>query len=310
MLFAVCADTAVSLGRFNLQELTDQMRMELLIDGMTDAAKRQYKDENGDYFEIVEWDCVEVDEDDMSRVRSIRFPDGFCEGSLTLDYIPPTVRAFLQSGGELTGTIETSTLPGGLDEFSLTSSHNMHGTIDFCRLPSALGLFHIYANNFSGSADLAALPKGLITLDISTNHFTGNVSLDSLPQSLEELNINANEFEGSLCLEALPHLLSSVDCSSCNFSGSLNLSSLPAVLELFYVNDNALSGELRLPNELTMLREAWFQNNMFAGVATVHSGLYDYVQLSENKIVKVFDEKGKAYDCKRNAEGFVHEISK
>ena len=309
MLFAVCADIETAIGRFNLQELTDQMRMELFIDGMTDSAKQHYKDEDGDYLDISEWESVEIDEDDM-RVRSIRFPDGFCKGSLALDYIPPTVLVFHQSGGVMTGTIETATLPGGLDEFSLTSSHNMHGTIDLSKLPSKLSRFHIYGNNFCGSADLAALPKGLITLDISINHFTGTVSLDSLPQSLEELNISENDFEGSLCLEALPHLLSSVDCSSCNFSGSLNLSALPAVLELFYVNDNALSGELRLPNELTMLREAFFSDNEFAGVATVHSGLYDYVKLSGNKIVKVFDEKGKEYDCKRNAEGFVLEISK
>ena len=303
--FYVAAD--VALGRVDYETLSDQTLMELFIDNMTDAEKEIYKDENGAYLDITEWESVTIDQS-SNAVVALNF-DFDEEGSLAFAFMPRTVYKFSHIGGMITGTIDTSVLPNGLEEFTLTHAVEMSGTINFCTLPSSLIDFEISSNDFRGSADLSALPKGLVTLDISYNNFIGSVILDKLPPSLEELSISANNFDGSLCFDALPEPLWYIDASKCNFSGSINLSSLPMGIDTLYVHMNALTGDLYLPNRLQFLADAKFSYNAFTGVAVVHSKLCGAVTFHNNKITAVVDETGADYVCEKDADGFVRGIN-
>ena len=306
MLFTACADANIALGRFNQEALTDQMQMELLVEGLTDAAKRKYKDASGAFLEIAQWESVELEGD---NVIGLGF-DFYCEGSLALQFIPPTTRRFHLSDAKVSGTIDTAALPGGIDEFTFTDAFGMSGTIDFCTLPSQLAEFDISENGFSGSVDLTALPPYVREMNISANNFTGSVVLGELPLGLQRLFLGANSFEGSLALDDLPATLEHLELNDCNFSGSLDLSHLSEYLEILRVDGNALSGEFRLPKHMECLQALNASTNEFSGVAVVHSGHRDHVTLYANKIAGVVDEKGEQYMCRMDEfGGFVEEIT-
>ena len=307
MLLAICADTDATLGRFNQDTLTDQMRMELLIDGLTDEAKRIFKYYNGDYMDIARWAGVEVDAD-TNTVHFIFF-GVFASGSLALEFMPPTTRKFDLSEGKVSGTIDTAALPDSLTTFTFRTAYTAGGTINFCTLPPRLIDLDLSANKFEGNADLTALPETLESLDIRFNNFTGSVALDKLPQKLIKLRMGENDFEGSVALDALPEALDELDLSNCKLSGSLNLRSLPSSMEYLFVDDNAFSGELCLTVPMMRLRDAHFQNNAFFGVALVDRSICQNVILHDNKITAVKDESGEDYECRMDERGFVDEIN-
>ena len=306
----VSADVNHALGRFNQQALTDQMRMELLIDGLTDGAKRKYKDEYGDYLDVADWEAVEIDGDEalLRRITAKLY----CELLLRRD---TCARVFAANNDTiLSGVckddwrIDTAVLPDGLEWFTFTHAQGMFGSINFCTLPSKLMEFDISDNGFSGSANLSALPEDLSNLNISSNAFSGSIALDNLPSGLECIFLSFNFFEGLVSLEALPESLVMLALSDCDFSGALNLNNLPKHIELLRAESNSFCGDLHLENHMGYLKTAKFASNVFSGVAAVHTENRDVVTIYGNKITAVVDEKGKGYACERGKEDFVQEI--
>ena len=302
MHFSIILSTIDSaLGRLDYDSLSEQALMELFIDGMEDDVKQDFQDSDHDYLDIEAWHVLKFNSD--GKVESISMGWAVL-GSLSFEFIPKSVKNINFFDCLLTGSIETSLLPYGLEEFQVAATENLSGTFDFAKLPSPLVACKIPENQFFGSADLTKLPKGLRTLEINHNRFTGTVSLRMLPRELKNFAMDSNQFHGSLDFSALPTSLYEFTLSENNFSGTLDFEYLPLGLHEFWINTNRFSGELRLDQAFENLTEIKVLSNLFEGTAIVHRNLHQYIDLRANRIKEVADEDGNICKCSK-VNGFV-----
>jgi len=68
------------------------------------------------------------------------------------------------------------------------------GTIDLTKLPQGLEELYLYNNQLTGPIDLTKLPQGLEVLVLSYTRLTGTIDLTKLPQGLKELDLSYNRF--------------------------------------------------------------------------------------------------------------------
>ena len=267
-----CTDTP--LGRLNYDSLSDQTRMEILLDGLNAASKERFQDKNGNFLNICELkEMIQCDADD--NVTSVHFPYQLrLEGCIKLAFIPPHVMTFsAQSTRTLEGTVSTDILPKTLQ--FLTLGYSFSGPFAMTALPPKMEEIEINSNKFCGSLDLHNLPENMKKIRANNNKFTGCVDLRSLPAVLEFLWINKNQLCGEIFLEKLPPALQSINLSENAFTGRIELTNLPADLIYINVGKNALRGT------------AVLQDRVNGNKVSILMGM--------NMIEQVLNEKGKAH---------------
>ena len=188
------------LGRVDYSSFSDQTLMEMLVEGLDQALKKGYQDEDGMYRHVCQWTNVTCDAD--GNVVQIKSPP-LTAGSISLEYMPPHVKFFNMRSSNLTGTLETSRLPQTLRTFEI-QGNAFCGTVDFTSLPIIMSIFLISRNSFTGSADLRSLPRSLDELGIDDNAFSGALCLTRLPQGLTLLNVSRNAFVGDFVIRNVP----------------------------------------------------------------------------------------------------------
>ena len=92
---------------------------------------------------------------------------------VTCDPTTQTVVQIIWHAYNLTGTVNLTALPAGLEDLDL-SANALTGTPDVATLPPVLSEIFLYANQFTGTLDLRTLPKGLMYLHLDSNRFTGH----------------------------------------------------------------------------------------------------------------------------------------
>ena len=304
-----------ALGRVDPSQLSDQVRMELLISGIISASITNYRDASGDFRDVCDWDGVECDESQF--VRKIALYTGNCFGELNLDFLPPSVREFRTiEASALQGTLNTATFPRGLQVFVVHAA--LSSSVDLTVLPHALTTWNISGNKFSGSCDLTKLPKNLRTLYISQNGFfgslcaaqlpdtlqyasltscafSGEVDLEHLPPRMLKLSLKGNKFTGSVSFANLPKWLAVLNIARNEFSGSLVFEDLPVTLRLLQVERNAFSGEFRFREPIRAIQRVDASGNRFSGVAVISREAQPSILLGGNDLTGAVDELGEAY---------------
>ena len=287
-----------ALGRLDIDSLSDQTLMELLIEGIEEDWKVRFEDsDQEDLRAIEEWDTLGFDAD--GKVERIHMSAG-AGGSVAFQYLPKSVKEVDFSECMLTGSVEVSLLPDGLELFNVMLA-GLSGTFDFAELPSHLVVCDISDNSFHGSADFTNLPAGLTELELRSNNFTGTLSPTALPKGLAVLGLNDNSFHGSLQFSTLPRSMYEFRASDNEFSGTLDWENLPPGLDTLWLQGNKFTGELRLEKNFEKLTVVDVADNLFEGIAIVHSDLQWITLLGGNKIVAVLDEGGKV--CQRAENG-------
>ena len=250
--FLCTADTPI--GRFHMDALTDQMRMELFVEPMLGEDRsihsNEKRDKHGNFTDACHWVCVECNCN--GDVLEIQFGhEQWLCGTVSLDFLPPKLRMF------------------DIGQLKVAESRRIHGTVNAALLPRELALFDLCGNRFHGEIDFGDLPRSLQYLKLIDNNFSGTVDFGALPPALFELWIRRNNFSGSADLTNLPEALELADLSENNFMGTIDLSRLPEGLEALYLGRNGFAGEIEfsklfddLPETLEKLSLAF---NSFTG---------------------------------------------
>ena len=272
MLTLLSIDPA--LGRLGYDSLSDQARMEIFVDGLTEETKKHFQDPNGGFLDISEWSGVSVS--DEGEVLIVSFSKLDCHfniaGSLNFRFLPPRTSSFRAWNQKLYGTIEASDLPQNLFGLSLPEN-GFFGSFDFQNLPKPLQYLDLQRNAFTGKCDLTKLPQGLKRLLLASNEFSGSVRLDALPSGLEHLELQQNDFSGEICVSKLPDTLMHIFLDENEFTGGFILEKFPEGLLQIRASDNKLSG-----------------------VAVVSKDRYMRVALGGNAIDRVIDEEGRKHE--------------
>ena len=168
-----------SLGRVDYSLLSDQVLMELLIDGFDDETKKMYQDDHGMYLVVCEWRGIRCDQDE--RVVEVWIDSTNVVGSLELCYAPPKMQeVYIRSGykSKLTGSVDFTCLPEGMKELYL---HN---------------------NQLTGEVNLTQLPDGMKVLNLQNNQLSGSLVLKRLPPSLRLINVRGNSFNAAAVIDS------------------------------------------------------------------------------------------------------------
>ena len=211
-----------SLGRLDFSLMSDQARMELLVEGLDANFLEVQQDDNGEFLDVCEWDGVHCDESETVTSVSL---SGAYSGLARLDFLPAKVQKFHFGSfvirGQISGTLDVAGFPATLQDFDI-SQNVFYGTIDLPKLPRGFLYFSIETNGFAGSCDLCGLPPNLEAIDLSSNKFTGSVCLTALPDTLYDVLLHRNFFEGQVRLEKLPRELRRLTLQENNFQGEFH----------------------------------------------------------------------------------------
>ena len=134
--------------------------MEMLVEGFAAEAKKEIQDKHGLFLDACLW--LGVDCDDDARVECYNETEN-TSGSISFDYLPPQIIKVYLVEANLIGTLETSSLPGILENFNL-GLNQLRGTVDLCKLSETIRRFCVHRNGFTGSAALESLTEPLTYL--------------------------------------------------------------------------------------------------------------------------------------------------
>ena len=204
LLFSVL--TTDGLARATVASLSDQMRMELLLQAMPERSQNFFKDNAGDFLSVCNWQYVSCDSD--LNVRVINWSEVRKSGDFAFHMLPPNLEDLDVQGQsfaftKLSGTLETSSLPRSLVTMNL-SVNSFTGSVDLSTLPSTMVGLQLQHNKFSGELDLKAFPPKMAVADLGYNSFRGSVNLTALPSSLRVLSLHCNAFEGEFNAADVP----------------------------------------------------------------------------------------------------------
>ena len=198
--------TSDGLARVTVASLSDQMRMELLVQTMPERSQNNFKDKAGDFLSVCNWRYVSCDFD--LNVKVINW-SGLRKCGHFAFHMLPTNLEDLDVQGEsfaftkLSGTLETTSLPRSLVTMNL-SVNSFTGSVDMSTLPSTMVGLQLQHNKFSGELDLKAFPPQMAVADLGYNSFSGSVNLTALPSSLRVLSLHCNAFEGEFNAADVP----------------------------------------------------------------------------------------------------------
>ena len=194
-----------SLGRLDYASLSDQARMELMVERMPD--REIYQDDNGAYKDVCEWGGVSCDIDGNVQGIWMNIYDR-SEGSIDLSYIPPHVTQMYIAGNvhgmQTRASIDVHMLPERLEQLGI-ELQQMVGTVDMTALPAKL--FNICENKCTGSFVLTSLPPGIEHIHARDNLFSGSLNFSSLPDKLVEIQLDKNRFSGEFRIEKFPRAM-------------------------------------------------------------------------------------------------------
>ena len=284
------------LGRFDASSLPSQTRMELLIDGLeTEGLKRLFRLADGEYRDVCAWSIIMCID---SEVDGVYMEDLTIQGSVDLQYMPLTVKVFRACRNRIAGSADLTQLSPALEHFDIANNH-FKGEITLTALPHSLRSFTVAHNFLTGSLNLSQLPPCLEQFIASSNRFQGEVDFASLPSTLRELDISINLLRGPVDFKNLPKGLVSLLLYKNRFTGSFSLDSLPPAPETMDVSTNVLLGQLRahhLPKGILFMN---FADNLIRGEAHVVLPGEAFLNLQGNKVSRVLNADGQAYDCDR-----------
>ena len=292
-----------SIGQLNVSGLSDQIIMEVLIDGFHDSCKQQFKHHDGTYKDVCKWRGIKCN--GRRQVTDVTWLEKDSEividGVVHFTNLPSNLKTFII---EMPGSdnrdidldfedIEASALPRSLEYFALENVGI--GSFDMRRLPPNLKSVKAASSGVFGSCCLTALPKGLIELNFSDNDLEGSICLDRLPYLILKMDLSFNELSGSINLKRLPSTLSALYLESNEFCGYIDVNYLPRDLVLLYLQNNQISGTFSFacpPKKLKFLR---IGGNAFTGVATVSRKAFSIVDADYATMGGVVDENGVLY---------------
>ena len=211
--FRIILSVDTALGRVDYNSLSDQMLIEMLIDGYDDDAKENYRDLDDTYLDICEWPCVLCDDD--QRVEKM-YETQDVSGSLDLSCIPPKMKEIYIDENGLVGEIDLTNFPESMELLNL-SDNMLAGSTDLTHLSRKMKYINLCSNQFSGTIDITQLPAEMLVLYLDANFFTGTIELTKLPQSMRELTLHNNRFTGPFIATNLPQHLQSLNASGNRF---------------------------------------------------------------------------------------------
>ena len=299
-LVQLLSSSDIQLGRFDTFSLTQQARMELVIQDVSEYSVDDFLDEEGNFTDCCDWDRNVCDENE--ELIDINF--GALDGTLNLKYIPLTVKTITIAPSDVEGRLCTESLPEGLEELLVVNTY-FYGFVNLSSLPPNIHTVHLSTNAFRGSVCLSALPATIKLLDLQSNRFLGPISLDSLPGKLEVLRLSHNLFCGSVSLQELPASLRELDLSFNQIIGSIIIDNVSEAMRVIALNDNNFSGELQVRCPMSNVQYLQVQRNSLTGVAVLHSALPVTLEMYNNDIEGAVDENGEAYVCTLNMSGDI-----
>ena len=226
LLLLFCADIMIS--RVDEASLPDQVRMELFVESLTTMDGRlEVRTNEGEFNDVCKWHNVSCDESD--NVKMIRWGYKNIGGPVRLEWLPPHLERFDASKRDTERTKFRS--PSDYQRFmakrEADKAYLLSGTLETSALPRGLEHFIITCNNFDGSVDMKALPDSLKDFLISKNAFVGSVNLEKLPSTLITLYANGNQFSGTICLSKLPASMGALNLEKNQLCGALRFVNLP-----------------------------------------------------------------------------------
>ena len=195
--YALCLLSQDPLGRLHLDDLSQQQRMELFIEGLTEGTKTEFQDSEGDFLPVCAWPDVECDDDGIVTKISIR---NAAAGELDFRFIPPTIEYVYISGDKVLRIDNSIAHREGMETFWVASARFTEN-IEIAALPRSMRARILEGCGLCGTCDLIALPEKMKQFSIPNNHCHGEVRLNSLPQTLSSLDLSLNNFSGELDLE-------------------------------------------------------------------------------------------------------------
>ena len=281
-----------SLGRLDYASLTDQARMEIVIESLPEESKERFRDDSGSYRDVCEWRGVECDDEHNAiKFSTFNFLQRL-EGTLNFCFLPPCA-------------IDLCVIWMGIS-----------GTLDIAKLPPHLKSFDVNTNELSGTLDLDCLPSSLVDFNVSSNDFSGSCSLTKLPSSLVELVLCRNKLSGSVNLTSLPKTLGYLSLACNQLCGEIKLENLPEALRYLDLDNNPLEGKLTLLSPPQDLQRLTLEGAKLEEVAVVAKQCTAHLLLLNSGVKAVHDESGLAHPLQLNAlnsfyssdeEQFCHE---
>ena len=245
-----CADPT---ARCNMDSLSDQTRMELLVERLD--GKALFQRENGEFWEL-EWPGVTCGED--GHVTEIIWTS---EEPLMDDDV------VVQPGG----SIDLMLLPPHLEGVSITQL-SLEGSIITSSLPINLQVLELNENRFAGEFRIEDLPASIRRISLHENKLTGSLNIPSLPASTQHFDACFNLFAGTLDLTQLSASLRNLILSGNRFTGGIDLRNINKAVCLDSIGlecndirqETLLIGDL--PPELRVIR---FDLNAFGKIMHV-----------------------------------------
>uniref|UniRef100_A0A7S4PA33 Leucine-rich repeat protein n=1 Tax=Paramoeba aestuarina TaxID=180227 RepID=A0A7S4PA33_9EUKA len=227
MLCSLLYSADSALGKVTRDSLPHHTLLELLSEGFINGTDGFIRDKVA-VVEIEQWKKLTIDKNgNVTSITWMHFlsPNNI-EGTIDLNFIPPTVEVFNISFNKISGSISLIALPTALRGLKLNS------------------------NMFSGSVDLTLLPEHLQTLWLDSNKLSGTVDLTSLPKEIKWITLFQNALVGEPDFTQLPESLQILDISETNIEGTPDFSKIPDSLELFDVANTRLSGSIVVQGNL------------------------------------------------------------
>ena len=227
----IAADSA--LGRFSIQDLSDQERLALLMQSILEGPRESeivppVFTENGDFKYFGAWRGLWTHYGSTGSARKIEWWQCawlFGLQQFNFDLLPPNLDSLLLREDHIGGAVVAAHLPRTLRSMHL-SRNAFKGSISFQDLSETLDECHLYRNSFSGSVLLEHLPKSLKILHIGSNKFSGGIDLSKIQIGVRKLFMGDNRFTGGLYPEDAPESLIFLDVSENGITG-LDREALP-----------------------------------------------------------------------------------
>ena len=212
----LCTSLDPHSARIDVDSLPQQALMELVVDRLDSATKKYFQTINKEYKDLEDWMRIRIKDGGVWKV----YLEGVkAQGSLALEYLPPTVA-----------------------EVNVQCNF-LEGTVNLAHLPPALTVLNVGQNNLIGSLCLLDLPSQLDYLDASINELTGSIVLTSLPDTLTALNLRKNQFSGPIDLSKLPHKLKYLYLDHNLLSGQVDMTDSQHVPMYVELSNNNFSGK-------------------------------------------------------------------
>uniref|UniRef100_A0A7S4UQ14 Leucine-rich repeat protein n=1 Tax=Paramoeba aestuarina TaxID=180227 RepID=A0A7S4UQ14_9EUKA len=243
----VLSSDSATLGRLDYASLSQQTLLEMVIDGIT--FKQYICREDEGTSEIQNWIGLTFNNEDETLIEvdwSETNTDGPLEGSISLEWLPATVKKFDLRVNRVEGSANLTHLPEALKSLDLSENH-FAGEIKLDSLPEHIEELLLHENVLTGPLNLTSLPDSLRELNLGGNHFSGSVDLTGLPESMKILVLAENQLSGAINLMHLPHQFSGLLLAGNKFEGETDFSKIPQSMEdLDITNNIALSGTILL----------------------------------------------------------------